>query len=342
MGYDEDDPIVHHLRYIDYRYIRFIYNPLFKKFLLNNHWKDPEWTSMRALRTGIDGDSRNQRNLVFGDNVIDIEEKSTRQLLVDEAFHPFYVFQIASLILWSLDEYYYYAICIFLISAFSIASTLHETKSAMRRLRQVSRFVCDVRVLRNGFWRYVPSSDLVPGDVYEVTDPGLTLFPCDSLLLTGDCIVNESMLTGESVPVSKNPIDRTTVGIMDLGQPAMHPAVTRHFLYCGTKIIRARRPQAKNDDEEPVALGLVVRTGFNTTKGSLVRSMLFPKPSGFKFYRDSFYYIGVMAGIAALGFIASLVNFIKIGVCTLLRGFFLRMLTFDSFRYILSLCALST
>jgi P-type E1-E2 ATPase len=46
--------------------------------------------------------------------------------------------------------------------------------------------------------RYVPSSELVPGDVYEVTDPALTQFPCDSILLAGDCIVNESMLTGKN------------------------------------------------------------------------------------------------------------------------------------------------
>ena len=46
--------------------------------------------------------------------------------------------------------------------------------------------------------RYVPSSELVPGDVYEVTDPSLTQFPCDSILLAGDCIVNESMLTGNN------------------------------------------------------------------------------------------------------------------------------------------------
>jgi cation-transporting ATPase 13A2 len=44
--------------------------------------------------------------------------------------------------------------------------------------------------------RYVSSGDMVPGDVYEVSDPGLTQFPADSLLLSGDCIVNESMLTG--------------------------------------------------------------------------------------------------------------------------------------------------
>jgi cation-transporting ATPase 13A3/4/5 len=85
----------------------------------------------------------------------------------------------------------------------------------MQRLREISRFECDVRVLRNSFCknsrpyllvgnfgseihlgRYVPSSELVPGDVYEVTDPALTQFPCDSILLAGDCIVNESMLTG--------------------------------------------------------------------------------------------------------------------------------------------------
>lgn len=45
--------------------------------------------------------------------------------------------------------------------------------------------------------RYISSSELVPGDVYEVTDPVLSQFPCDSILLSGDCIVNESMLTGE-------------------------------------------------------------------------------------------------------------------------------------------------
>jgi cation-transporting ATPase 13A2 len=42
----------------------------------------------------------------------------------------------------------------------------------------------------------VESGELVPGDVYEVSDPSLIQLPCDSLLLAGDCIVNESMLTG--------------------------------------------------------------------------------------------------------------------------------------------------
>ncbi|RPB05765.1 hypothetical protein L873DRAFT_1825040 [Choiromyces venosus 120613-1] len=298
---EDDDPVINFLRYLDYRYIRFCYHPLLDKFVLNKGWKDPNWDDVRSIRSGIDGDEKEQRILVFGDNVIDIEEKSTMQLLLDEAFHPFYVFQIASLVLWTIDDYYYYATCIFIISAISITSTLIETKSTMRRLREVSRFICDVRVLRNGFWCYVSSKDLVPGDVYEVTDPSLTLYPCDSILLTGDCIVNESMLTGKFIL------------LLNLASSSILPELARHFLFSGTKIIRARRPQ-DGFDEEAVGLAMVVRTGFNTTKGALVRSMLFPKPTGFKFYRDSFYYIAVMSGIAACGFVASFINFVRLGL----------------------------
>lgn len=47
-----------------------------------------------------------------------------------------------------------------------------------------------------------------------------------------------------------------------------------------------------------------------------MRSMLFPKPIGFKFYRDSMRFIGVLAGIAGLGFCASAVQFVKLGVST--------------------------
>ena len=175
------------------------------------------------------------------------------------------------------------------------------------------------------------SGELVPGDVYEVSDPSLTQFPCDSLLLAGDCIVNESMLTGsqllslqlrihyadrnlgESVPVSKVPATDGSLQLLNMSSSTMNPEVAKHFLFSGTKIIRARRPQ-EGQDEEAVALAIAVRTGFNTTKGALVRSMLFPKPSGFKFYKDAFRYIFVMAGIAAIGFIASFVNFVRLNV----------------------------
>ncbi|KAK2598982.1 hypothetical protein QQS21_005587 [Conoideocrella luteorostrata] len=308
---DENDPLIEHLRSLDYRYVRLYFHPIKDKFIMSAGWKDPEWTDARLVRAGLDSDEKNIREVIFGANLIDIEQKTIGQLLVDETLHPFYIFQIASLVLWSMDSYYYYAACILIMSVASITATLVETRNTMKRLREISKFECDVRVLRNGFWKYISSSDLVPGDIYELSDPNLTQLPSDSLLLTGDSIVNESMLTGESVPVSKVPATDETLCTMDLAASSVSPEIARHFLYCGTKIIRTRRPQ-EDQDGDAVALALVVRTGFNTTKGALVRSMLFPKPSGFKFYRDSFRYISVMAVIAMFGFIASFVNFLRL------------------------------
>ena len=60
--------------------------------------------------------------------------------------------------------------------------------------------------------RSVDSPELVPGDIYEVSDPSLTQFPCDSILLSGDCIVNESMLTGECHETRP----RREIGLIDL------------------------------------------------------------------------------------------------------------------------------
>ena len=48
----------------------------------------------------------------------------------------------------------------------------------------------------------IRSTELVPGDVIEIPAYGC-LMACDAVLVTGTCIVNESMLTGESVPVTK-------------------------------------------------------------------------------------------------------------------------------------------
>lgn len=42
----------------------------------------------------------------------------------------------------------------------------------------------------------VSSMDLVPGDCLIIPQEGL-LLPCDAALLAGECLVNESMLTGD-------------------------------------------------------------------------------------------------------------------------------------------------
>ena len=81
---EDDDPVMVVLRFLDYRYIRFVFHPLKDRFVLNSSWKDPTWTNVKSIRAGLDTDERLKREKVFGMNLIDIEQKSAPQLLVDE------------------------------------------------------------------------------------------------------------------------------------------------------------------------------------------------------------------------------------------------------------------
>ena len=72
------------LRFLDYRYLRFIFHPGQDKFVLNNDWWDASWTDVQAMRQGLDSEDRDPRDQVFGDNVIEIRQKSIPELLVDE------------------------------------------------------------------------------------------------------------------------------------------------------------------------------------------------------------------------------------------------------------------
>ena len=71
----------------------------------------------------------------------------------------------------------------------------------------------------------------MPGDVIVV--PENCMLPCDLILLTGSCVVNESMLTGESVPVTKNCISP----VNELYDPNDHDSSKKFTLYSGTSVI---------------------------------------------------------------------------------------------------------
>lgn len=82
---EESDPLLDILRTLDYRYVRLCYHPLKGKFVMSTGWRDPAWTNVRAVRPGLNSEEKAMRKVIFGNNLIDIEQKPMGQLLLDEA-----------------------------------------------------------------------------------------------------------------------------------------------------------------------------------------------------------------------------------------------------------------
>lgn len=141
----------------------------------------------------------------------------------------------------------------------------------------------------------VPTEHLVPGDVLVIPSHGC-IMPCDAVLLTGNCILNESMLTGESVPVTKTPIPGSSELLYDTKEHA------RHTLYCGTQVIQTRYFGTEK------VIAVVIRTGFSTSKGGLVRSIMYPPPVDFKFEQDSYKFVILLACIASVGVVYTIIS----------------------------------
>ena len=131
---------------------------------------------------------------------------------------------------------------------------------------------------------------------------------CDAVLLNGNVIVNESMLTGESVPITKIPLGHIGKVNKDNGSSSSEndgmlniKEHYKHVLFCGTQVIQTRCFRHEK------VKAVVLRTGFTTTKGELVRSILHPKPVDFRFNADTYKYVGGLASIALVGMIFAIV-----------------------------------
>ncbi|KAM6924917.1 polyamine-transporting ATPase 13A2 [Xenentodon cancila] len=295
------------LRYFLFKGLRYIWldrrGAFCRVSVLNEDWTCKD---LYGFQKGLSPLEQSLRRHLFGANLIDVPVKSYVRLLFEEVLNPFYVFQVFSITLWMIDAYYFYALCIFIISVGSISISLYETRKQSITLRNMARLMTNVTIRRNsGVEECVSSVELVPGDCLIIPQEGL-LLPCDAALLAGECLVNESMLTGESVPVLKTPLpagDGTYSS--DTGR--------RHTLFCGTQIIQAKGGKPGGSG----AVAVVTSTGFFTAKGDLVSSILYPQPINFRFYQDTYKFLLILGFVALIGTIYIFVVLLKSNVTLL-------------------------
>ncbi|KAG8445091.1 hypothetical protein GDO86_010020 [Hymenochirus boettgeri] len=287
------------IRYIKVQKIRYIWNTvegMFQKIGVLE-----EELSCSDVHTkygsGLTAEEQEIRQQVCGQNAIDVEIKPVWILFFKEIFNPFYVFQTYALCMWMSLGYFEYSSAVIAMTILSITATVYNLRVQSLKLHRMAKSYNSIMVTvlhKNGELREVKSQSVVPGDVIVLAENRLFL-PCDALLISGSCTVNEAMLTGESIPVTKIPLphkNNTIPWKMQCGED-----YKKHVLFCGTEVIQTK---AHGQD---LVKATVLQTGFNTAKGDLVRAILYNKCINIKLHREAIRFLFVIA-VIVLGAVA--------------------------------------
>ncbi|KAF8320367.1 endoplasmic reticulum Ca-transporting P-type ATPase [Clavulina sp. PMI_390] len=226
---------------------------------------------------------------LYGKNEFNIPIPSFTALFGEHATAPFFVFQVFCVALWCLDEYWYYSLfTLFMLIVFECTVVFQRVKT-LQEFRTMSVEPFPIKVLRDSKWETVQTTELLPGDIVSlVRGAAETTVPADMLLLQGTCIVNEAMLSGESTPLLKESIElREPHERLEID--ADHKGNT---LFSGTKVLQTTSGGSMAADGG--CLAMVLRTGFGTAQGQLVRTMIFSSERVSANNFESFLFIGFL------------------------------------------------
>ncbi|MCX7989201.1 MAG: cation-transporting P-type ATPase [Aquificaceae bacterium] len=212
--------------------------------------------SLKGLNTSLRGLSEEEakrRLILYGRNILEEERESRLGIFLRQFTSPFVLILLAAGIIALFlgnpqDALVVY--CILLVNG--VMGFYQELKAIASIEALKSMTALRAKVLREGEEREIGAEELVPGDVVLLGEGDMV--PADIRLLeSAGLMVDESMLTGESLPVEKE------AQVVLSEDTPLHARV--NCLYKGTVVVRGR------------ALGVVFATGKSTELGSIAQKV---------------------------------------------------------------------
>jgi Mg2+-importing ATPase len=219
---------------------------------LETYWNRPPLallTEMGSSEEGLTSDQAKQQLLTYGPNVLEARAKATiLSLFLNQFKSPLVLILLFATIVSAITKDWVDALIILLIVLGSALLTFvqeYNASTAVEKLR--AQVHITATVLRDGSPKAIPSEEVVPGDVVQLSAG--SLIPADAILLEAlDFYVNQAVLTGETFPVEKKP---------GLIAPDASLAERTNCIFMGTNV------------RSGSARALVINTGQSTAFGQI-------------------------------------------------------------------------
>ncbi|KAB2015453.1 hypothetical protein ERO13_D08G029800v2 [Gossypium hirsutum] len=174
---------------------------------------------LKCTREGLSSDEGVNRLQIFGPNKLEEKKESKILKFLGFMWNPLsWVMEAAAIMAIALAngdgkppdwQDFVGIVCLLVIN--STISFIEENNAGNAAAALMAGLAPKTKVLRDGKWTEQEAAILVPGDIISIKLGDI--IPADARLLEGDPLkVDQSALTGESLPVTKNPGDEVFSG----------------------------------------------------------------------------------------------------------------------------------
>jgi cation-transporting ATPase 13A2 len=227
----------------------------------------------------------------MGKNIINIDQLNPFIHGVEILLLPLNIYQLILILLFFYFENYVWSIHLAVYLLMQATLKVIDRRIYVKSVNKFSKTEQKVKVLRTSLTNSlieeeISETHIVVGDILKIENE--KVINCDLLILYGECLINQAVLTGESIPVSKESINSLLIQVKKVEE--------KNILYSGSQCVITKTPEV---------WGLVIGTGWNTFKGSLLDQIAKDKSKIFKFDSD-FLTSSLIMGIAYISITAFL------------------------------------
>jgi H+-transporting ATPase len=164
-------------------------------------------------RQGLTSEEASARRQLYGPNSTPQAASARWRAALTKFWAPIpWMLEAAILLQFMLREYVEAAVIAILLLLNAALGLLQEGRAHKTLEALKSRLAPRAVACRGNIWRVLPASELVPGDLVRLTLGGIV--PADVQLIDGHILVDQSMLTGESLPIEAGAGARTYAGAL--------------------------------------------------------------------------------------------------------------------------------